>query len=59
MARTMTVDVGDELPEEHAEFCLEELLNLLAEGMNIGDPKLWDRGAFPKSVRASAVNERD
>lgn len=32
MARTMTVDVGDELHEKQAESRLQELRDLLAEG---------------------------
>jgi len=40
----MTVDVGDELPEEHAEFCLEELSDLLAEGKRCIPEKCQSQG---------------
>ncbi|EKS2595415.1 antitoxin, partial [Salmonella enterica subsp. enterica serovar Kentucky] len=36
MARTMTVDVGDELHEKQAESRLQELRDLLAEGISSG-----------------------
>ena len=39
MARTMTVDVGDELHEKQAESRLQELRDLLAEGISSGEAK--------------------
>lgn len=86
MARTMTVDVGDELRdfidalvragdyrtqsevmrdalrllrEKQAESRLQELRDLLAEGISSGDAKPWNRDAFLKQVRARATNERN
>lgn len=41
MARTMTVDVGDELRE------------LLAEGICSGEVKPWNKDAFLNNVRAN------
>ena len=54
MARTMTVDVGDELHEKQAESRLQELRDLLAEGI-----KPWNKNAFLRNVRARVANERD
>ncbi|UVZ93289.1 type II toxin-antitoxin system ParD family antitoxin [Enterobacter hormaechei] len=86
MARTMTVDVGDELREfidslvnagdyrtqsevmrdalrllreKQAESRLEELRDMLAEGISSGEAKPWDKDAFLNSVRARVANERD
>ena len=86
MARTMTVDVGDELREfidslvkagdyrtqsevmrdalrllreKQAESRLQELRDLLAEGISSGEAKPWNKDAFLKNVRASVANERD
>jgi antitoxin ParD1/3/4 len=86
MARTMTVDIGDELREfidalvkagdyrtqsevmrdalrllreKQAASRLQELRDLLAEGIGSGDAKPWNKDAFLKNVRAMAANERD
>ena len=86
MARTMTVDVGEELREfidslvkagdyrtqsevmrdalrllreKQAESCLQELRDLLAEGLSSGEAKPWNRDAFLNNVRARVANERD
>lgn len=86
MARTMTVDVGDELRdfidalvragdyrtqsevmrdalrllrEKQAESRLQELRDLLAEGISSGDAKPWNKDAFLKQVRARATHERN
>lgn len=86
MARTMTVDVGDELREfidslvqagdyrtqsevmrdalrllreRQAESRLQELRDLLAEGLSSGDPKPWNKDAFLKSVKTRTANERN
>lgn len=86
MARTMTVDVGEELREfidslvkagdyrtqsevmrdalrllreKQAASHLQELRDLLAEGIGSGDAKPWNKDAFLKNVRARAANERD
>ena len=82
MARTMTVDVGDELREfidslvkagdyrtqsevmrdalrllreKQAESRLQELRDLLAEGISSGEAKPWNKDAFLKHVRARAT----
>lgn len=86
MARTMTVDVGDELREfidslvkagdyrtqsevmrdalrllreKQAESCLQELRDLLAEGISSGEAKPWNKDAFLNNVRSRVINERD
>lgn len=59
MARTMTVDVGDELHEKQAESRLQELRDLLAEGIRSGEAKPWNKNAFLRNVRAVVANERD
>ena len=86
MARTMTVDVGEELRafidslvkagdyrtqsevmrdalrllrEKQAESRLQELRDLLAEGLSSGDAKPWNKDAFLNNVRARMANERD
>lgn len=86
MARTMTVDVGEELREfidslvkagdyrtqsevmrdalrllreKQAESRLQELRDLLAEGLSSGDAKPWNIDAFLKNVRGRMANERD
>ncbi|EPY8403799.1 type II toxin-antitoxin system ParD family antitoxin [Enterobacter ludwigii] len=86
MARTMTVDVGDELHEfidslvkagdyrtqsevmrdalrllreKQAKSRLQELRDLLAEGLSSGEAKPWNKDAFLNNVRASVANERD
>ena len=86
MARTMTVDVGDELRdfidalvragdyrtqsevmrdalrllrEKQAESRLQELRDLMAEGISSGDAKPWNKDAFLNNVRARVANERD
>ncbi len=73
MARTMTVDLGDELREfiesliesgdyrtqsevireslrllreKQAESRLQALRELLAEGLNSGEPQAWEKDAF-------------
>lgn len=80
MARTMTVDLGDELREfiesliesgdyrtqsevireslrllreKHAESRLQALRNMLAEGLNSGEPQTWEKDAFLKKVKRS------
>lgn len=50
MARTMTVDVGDELHEKQAESRLQELRDLLAEGISSGEAKPWNKNAFLRNV---------
>ena len=86
MARTMTVDVGDELREfidslvkagdyrtqsevmrdalrllreKQAESRLQELRDLLAEGLSSGEAKPWNKDAFLNNVRARVTNEID
>ncbi|CAH3918858.1 TPA: type II toxin-antitoxin system ParD family antitoxin [Enterobacter hormaechei subsp. steigerwaltii] len=86
MARTMTVDVGEELREfidslvkagdyrtqsevmrdalrllreKQAESRLQELRDLLAEGISSGKAKPWNKDAFLNNVRARVANERD
>ncbi|EEW8714405.1 type II toxin-antitoxin system ParD family antitoxin [Escherichia coli] len=85
MARTMTVDVGDELREfidslvkagyrtqsevmrdalrllreKQAESRLQQLRDLLAEGLSSGEAKPWNKDAFLNNVRARMANERD
>lgn len=78
MARTMTVDLGDELREfiesliesgdyrtqsevireslrllreKHAESRLQALRDMLAEGLNSGEPQTWEKDAFLKKVK--------
>ncbi|MCQ3530354.1 type II toxin-antitoxin system ParD family antitoxin, partial [Salmonella enterica subsp. enterica serovar Indiana] len=77
MARTMTVDLGDELREfiesliesgdyrtqsevireslrllreKQAESRLQALRELLAEGLNSGEPQAWEKDAFLRKV---------
>ncbi|MFG7469295.1 antitoxin [Klebsiella pneumoniae] len=50
MARTMTVDVGDELHEKQAESRLQELRDLLAEGISSGEAKPWNKNAFLRAL---------
>ncbi|EAO9181843.1 type II toxin-antitoxin system ParD family antitoxin [Salmonella enterica] len=79
MARTMTVDLGDELREfiesliesgdyrtqsevfreslrllreKQAEFRLQTLRDLLAEGLSSGEPVEWEKDAFLRKVKA-------
>ncbi|MDZ5641629.1 type II toxin-antitoxin system ParD family antitoxin [Enterobacter sp. A103] len=86
MARTMTVDVGEELREfidslvkagdyriqsevmrdalrllreKQAESRLQELRDLLAEGLSSGEAKPWNKDAFLNNARARVANERD
>ena len=86
MARTMTVDVGDELREfidslvkagdyrtqsevmrdalrllreKQAESRLQQLRDLLAEGLSSGEANPWNKDAFLNNVRARMANERD
>lgn len=86
MARTMTVDVGEELREfinslvragdyrtqsevmrdalrllreKQAESRLQELRDLLAEGISSGEAKPWNKDSFLMNVRSMAANERD
>lgn len=86
MARTMTVDVGEELREfidslvkvgdyrtqsevmrdalrllreKQAESRLQELRDLLAEGLGSGEAKPWNNDAFLNNVRTRVENERD
>ncbi|HGR4348212.1 TPA: type II toxin-antitoxin system ParD family antitoxin [Klebsiella pneumoniae] len=56
---TLTVDVGDELHEKQAESRLQELRDLLAEGISSGEAKPWNKNAFLRNVRARVANERD
>ncbi|HCC5867002.1 TPA: type II toxin-antitoxin system ParD family antitoxin [Klebsiella aerogenes] len=86
MARTMTVDVGDDLrefidslvksgdyrtqsevmrdalrllKEKQAESRLQQLRDLLAEGISSGDAMTWNKAVFLKKVRVRSKNERD
>ena len=86
MARTMTVDVGEELREfidslvkagdyrtqsevirdalrllreKQPESRLQELRDLLAEGLSSGEAKPWNKDAFLNNVRARVANERN
>ena len=74
MARTMTVDVGDELREfidslvkagdyrtqsEVMRDALRLLREKLAEGLSSGEAKPWNKDAFLNNVRARMANERD
>lgn len=81
MARTMTVDLGDELREfvealvasgdyrtqsevireslrllreRQAASRLQALKQRLAEGLESGEPQLWEADAFLKNVKARA-----
>ncbi|MEE3652283.1 MULTISPECIES: type II toxin-antitoxin system ParD family antitoxin [unclassified Brenneria] len=78
MARTMTIDLGDELRhyvetlvesgdyrtqsevirealrmlrEKQAESDLQKLRNLIADGLNSGEPQEWNRDEFLQKVR--------
>lgn len=68
MARTMTVDLGDELREfiesliESGDYRTQSeviresrpqaLRDLLAEGLSSGEPEAWEKDAFLKKVKA-------
>ncbi|HFZ8994116.1 TPA: type II toxin-antitoxin system ParD family antitoxin [Citrobacter freundii] len=79
MARTMTVDLGDELREfiesliasgdyrtqsevirealrllreKQAESRLQTLRDMLADGLNSGEPQPWEKDAFLLKVKA-------
>lgn len=47
------------LREKQAESRLQELRDLLAEGLSSGDAKPWNKDAFLKNVRGRVANERD
>ncbi|MEG5888205.1 type II toxin-antitoxin system ParD family antitoxin [Enterobacter ludwigii] len=47
------------LREKQAESRLQELRDLLAEGISSGEAKPWNKDAFLKNVRARVTNERD
>ncbi|WP_110915588.1 type II toxin-antitoxin system ParD family antitoxin [Enterobacter roggenkampii] len=47
------------LREKQAESRLQELRDLLAEGLSSGEAKPWNKDAFLNSVRARVANERD
>ncbi|KMK86140.1 MULTISPECIES: type II toxin-antitoxin system ParD family antitoxin [Pectobacterium] len=78
MARTMTIDLGDELRhyveslvesgdyrtqsevirealrmlrEKQAESDLQTLRQLIAEGINSGEPQEWDKDEFLRKIR--------
>ncbi|EHD20216.1 MULTISPECIES: type II toxin-antitoxin system ParD family antitoxin [Brenneria] len=78
MARTITIDLGDELRhyveslvesgdyrtqsevireairmlrEKQAESDLQKLRNLIADGLNSGEPQEWNRDEFLQKVR--------
>ncbi|ECN9266971.1 type II toxin-antitoxin system ParD family antitoxin [Salmonella enterica subsp. enterica serovar Typhimurium] len=82
MARTMTVDLGDELREfiesliesgdyrtqsevireslrllreKQAESRLQDLRDLLAEGLSSGEPVAWEKDALLKKVKAGTM----
>lgn len=82
MARTMTVDLGDELREfiesliesgdyrtqsevireslrllreKQAESRLQALRELLAEGLNSGEPQAWEKDAFLRKVKTGTI----
>ena len=44
---------------EQAESRLQELRDLLAEGISSGEAKPWSKDAFLNNVRARVANERD
>jgi antitoxin ParD1/3/4 len=47
------------LREKQAESRLQELRDLLAEGLSSGEAKPWNKDAFLNNVRARVANERD
>jgi antitoxin ParD1/3/4 len=47
------------LREKQAESRLQELRDLLAEGISSGEAKPWNKDAFLNNVRARMANERD
>jgi len=47
------------LREKQAQSRLQELRDLLAEGISSGDAKPWDKDAFLMNVKARAANERN
>ncbi|HGV3509391.1 TPA: type II toxin-antitoxin system ParD family antitoxin [Klebsiella michiganensis] len=47
------------LTEKQAESRLQELRDLLAEGISSGEAKPWNKNAFLRNVRARVANERD
>lgn len=86
MARTMTVDLGDELRsfvesliesgnyrtqsevireslrllrEKQAESHLQQLRNLLAEGIDSGTPETWNRDSFLQQMKAKVKAQRE
>ena len=86
MARTMTVDLGDELrdfidslvnsgdyrtqsevlrdalrllKEKQAQSHVQELKDLLAEGLSSGTPIAWDQTKFLQRMKDKVKNEND
>ncbi|MFX0891124.1 type II toxin-antitoxin system ParD family antitoxin [Escherichia coli] len=47
------------LREKQAESRLQQLRDLLAEGLSSGEAKPWNKDAFLNNVRARMANERD
>ncbi|MFY7107396.1 type II toxin-antitoxin system ParD family antitoxin [Enterobacter cloacae complex sp. SHL009] len=47
------------LREKQAESRLQELRDLLAEGLGSGEAKPWNKDAFLNNVRTRVENERD
>ena len=47
------------LREKQAQSRLQELRDLLAEGISSGDAKPWNKDAFLMNVKARAANERN
>ncbi|VED42508.1 CopG/Arc/MetJ family transcriptional regulator (plasmid) [Raoultella terrigena] len=45
--------------KKQAESRLQELRDLLAEGISSGEAKPWNKNAFLRNVRARVANERD
>ncbi|HDU2930310.1 TPA: antitoxin [Klebsiella pneumoniae] len=51
-------------PRQYGSCCtltsrLQELRDLLAEGISSGEAKPWNKNAFLRNVRARVANERD
>ena len=60
--RTQIEVIGDALRllrEKQAESRLQELCDLLAEGISSGDPKPLNKDAFLRSARARAANKKN
>lgn len=47
------------LREKQAESRLQELRDLLAEGISSGEAKPWNKDIFLNNVRARGASERD